>query len=442
MTQACRRRPESAQRVFGVLLALAFAHGPASAADPRKAAGVPAVEAESVSEWERALVREGAITLHLRSYYLDRKTTPPPGPAAWAAGGALGYQSGWLGNMLRVGLAGFTSQPIWAPADRDGSSLLKPGPEGYSVLGQAYLSLKLWEQVLTGFRQRVDEPEVNAFDIRMTPQTFEGYTLAGKIRDVSYTLAYLEKLKPIDSDRFFNMAAVAGAPPGASEPLWLGSLGYSPVKGLTARLSSYHVPNILTSTYTDLVWLAPLWGGFKLQLGGQFMYQGSTGSNLLTGSPFDTWAGGAQADLIWGPITASIALTRIGKGSDYRTPFGGWAGYTSMIVNDFNRAGETGLLFGAAFDFAGLNLPGLSLFANAVFGRDAIDPVSAVRRSDMTEYDFTLDYRFTASHWPEYLAPLWIRARAVRAEEQLNGFAAVTSDYRVILNYQWVFKYK
>ena len=145
-TRACRHGPESAQRVFGVLLALAFVHGPASAADtPKKAAAVPAVE--SVSEWERALVRDSAVTLHLRSYYLDQKTVPPPGPAAWAAGAALGYQSGWLGNMLRIGLAGYTSQPVWAPADRDGSLLLKPGPEGYSVLGQAYLSLKLWDQV-------------------------------------------------------------------------------------------------------------------------------------------------------------------------------------------------------------------------------------------------------------------------------------------------------
>jgi hypothetical protein len=227
-----------------------------------------------------------------------------------------------------------------------------------------------------------------------------------------------------------------------SEPLWLGSLSYSPVKDFTARLSSYHVPNILTSTYTDFVWLAPLWGAFKIRVGGQFMYQGSTGSNLLTGSSFDTWAGGTQADLIWGPITASLAYTQTGRGAAYRAPYGSWAGYTSMIVNDFDRAGETALLVGGAFDFAGLNLPGLSFFTNAVFGRNAIDPRFGVKLPDNTEYDFTLDYRFTASNWPDYLAPLWIRARAVVLEQKLNGFTGVTNDYRVILNYQWVFKYK
>ncbi len=435
--------PTAPKGFFGVLLAFAFAHCPASAADaPIRAANVPALEVESVNEWERALVRESAITLHLRSYYLNRETTLLRGPAAWAAGGAIGYQSGWLGDLLRVGLRGYTSQPVWAPLDRDGTQLLKPGQQPYSVLGEAYLSFKLWDQVLTGFRQRVDEPEVNSYDIRMTPNTFEGYTLAGRVRDLSYTIAYLYKMKPINAEQFFSMAAVAGAPFGISEPLWLGSLSYSPAKDFTARVSTYHVPNILTSTYTDFVWLAPLWDPFKIRVGGQFMYQSSAGANLLTGSSFETWAGGVKADLIFGPITASIAHTQTGRGAAYRTPYGGWAGYTSMIVNDFDRAGETAFLVGAAFDFAPLNLPGLSFFTDTVFGRNAIEPITGLRLPDRNEHDFTLDYRFTASNWAEYLAPLWLRARAVFVDQSLGSFAGVTTDYRVILNYQWVFKYK
>src|SRR6476646_6763714 len=112
--------PTVLNRFFGVLVASAFVHCPASAAEAtNRAADVPALEGESVNEWERALVRESAITLHVRSYYLNRQTANLGGPAAWAAGGALGYQSGWLGNVLRVGLRGYTSQPVWAPLDRD-----------------------------------------------------------------------------------------------------------------------------------------------------------------------------------------------------------------------------------------------------------------------------------------------------------------------------------
>jgi len=382
------------------------------------------------------------MTLYVRSYYLNRETTIIGGPAAWATGGALGYQSGWLGNILRICLTGYTSQPVWAPADRDGTLLLKPGQQGYSVLGQAYVSLKLWDQVFTGYRQRVDEPEVNSYDIRMTPNTFEGYTFGGRVRDISYTVAYLDQMKPINSDVFRNMAAVAGAPFGVNEPLWLGSLSYSPVRDFAARLSSYHVPNILTSTYSDFAWLVPLWNPFQIRVGGQFMYQGSTGANLLTGSSFEAWAGGAKADLIWGPATASVAYTQTGRGAAYRTPYGGWAGYTSMIVNDFDRAGETAFLIGGAFDFAPLKFPGLSFFTDIVFGRNAIEPISGFRLPDRNEYDFTLDYRFTAGNWPDYLAPLWLRARAVFVDQRLSGFTSVTTDYRLILNYQWVFKYR
>ena len=401
--------------IFAALLALAVVQGTAAAADiPKKSADVPALDMASVSEWERAFVRDSTITLYLRSYYLNRDTTIIRGPAAWAAGGALGYQSGWLGDTLRVSLAGFTSQPVWAPADRDGTLLLKPGQQGYSVLGLANVSLKLWDQVFTGYRQIVDQPEVNSYDIRMTPQTFQGYTFAGRVNDLSYTVAYLDQMKQINSDVFRNMAAVAGAPFGVNEPLWLGSLSYSPVKNFAARLSSYHVPNILTSTYSDFAWLVPLGNPFQIRVGGQFMYQGSTGANLLTGSSFETWAGGAKADLIWGPATASVAYTQTGRGAAYRTPYGGWAGYTSMIVNDFDRAGETAFLVGAAFDFAALNLPGLSFFTDFVFGRNAIEPISGFRLPDRNEYDFTLDYRFTASNWPDYLAPLWLRARCLR----------------------------
>src|SRR5437868_5237990 len=96
--------PTALNRFFGVLLAFASVHCPASAAEaPKRAADVPALEGESVNEWERALVRDSAITLYVRSYYLNQQTTNFRGPAAWAAGSALGYQSGWLGNVLRVG---------------------------------------------------------------------------------------------------------------------------------------------------------------------------------------------------------------------------------------------------------------------------------------------------------------------------------------------------
>lgn len=40
----------------------------------------------------------------------------------------------------------YTSQPLFAPVDRDGTKLLAPGQDGYTVLGQLFGRIKLYER--------------------------------------------------------------------------------------------------------------------------------------------------------------------------------------------------------------------------------------------------------------------------------------------------------
>jgi hypothetical protein len=395
---------------------------------------------ELTTEAERAFIRDSAVTVHFRTYYLDRQKPEPPDSTAWAAGGWLGYESGWLADLFRVGVVGYTSQPVYAPKDKDGTLLLAPGQEGYSVIGQAYFQLKFAEQVFTGYRQWVNQPEVNPQDNRMTPNTFEGYTIAGEVAGVDYFLGYLTKMKTRNAEHFRDFATVAGAAFGSTEPMWLFGVSGSPVKDLLLRGSYYQVPNILGSFYTDAAWTTPLNPDYKLRLGAQYMYQNSVGSDNLTGSSFSTWSAGVKADVIRGPATLSIAYTQTGTDDFYRSPYGSWAGYTSMIVRDFNRAGEKAWLIGGTYDFAAHDLPGLAVNAAAVFGTDAINPVNRAPLPDTNEYDFTLDYRFSDKRWPEWARPWWIRARAVRIEDKQGGNTDVTEDYRIIVNYEWVFK--
>ena len=44
------------------------------------------------------------VTLHFRSYYFDRLNPGDVTQAAWAAGGWVGYHSGWIGDVLRFGV--------------------------------------------------------------------------------------------------------------------------------------------------------------------------------------------------------------------------------------------------------------------------------------------------------------------------------------------------
>jgi hypothetical protein len=164
------------------------------------------------------------------------------------------------------------------------------------------------------------------------------------------------------------------------------------------------------------------------------MYQSSNGSNALTGSSFSTGAGGVKVDLIAGPAVFTMSYNQTGRGANYQSPYGGWPGYAFMIVTTFDRAGEKALLIGGSYDFAGMGFPGLEMNAYIVNGRDAINPASGAPQPNTTEYDLTVDYRFTAPHWPQWARPLWVRARAAYADQ---GSAGDTNDYRIIVNYPW-----
>jgi hypothetical protein len=390
------------------------------------------------AELKRFLYDDATVTLHLRSYYLDRTNPSPPNNVGWAAGGWIGYETGWLFNAVRLGIVGYSSLPVSASSSTDGTLLFLPGPTGYAVLGQAYGKLKLWGQEFTGYRQLINQPEVNQQDNRMTPNTFEAYTLGGSFDGFTYFGGYVAKEKMRNSIEFINMATVAGAPAGVSEGMVLAGASFAPDDTFKARVSSYHVPNILTSGYADAAKLFSLTDDIDLRLSGQFMVQGSTGGHLLTGQAFSTWSGGVDADLIWGPVTLSAFYTQTGSAAAYRSPYGSWAGYTQMLLRDFNRANEGAFMVGTKIDFSLIKLPGFALSTNFAFGNGAINAATGAALSTNNEYDFTLDYLFANSvlDWPTWMRPLWIRGRMGMLDQVQNGALTTIRDYRVIVNYE------
>lgn len=178
----------------------------------------------------------------------------------------------------------------------------------------------------------------------------------------------------------------------------------------------------------------------KLQLGSNLMVQGSNGLNLLTGTAFSTWSGGARADIVWGPAALSAVYTQTGSAAAYRTPYGQWIGYTKQITKDFDRANERAFQVGTAFDFSGLKLPGLFFTASGTFGSGALNPATGASLSDNTEYDLDLSYQFTAKVFPDWLKPLQLRARAAYVDQALNGATTTITEYRLIMNYEVKFK--
>lgn len=156
--------------------------------------------------------RDTSLALHFRSVFFDTWKLDDSHQEAWAAGGWLAYESGWLADTLQVGATLYTSQPLYAPDDRDGTQLLKPGQQGYGVVGQAYARLRAADHTVTLYRQALTLPYVNINDSRMTPNTFEGVVVQGRLPWLHYGVGYLTKMKPRDSDEFHPMSVVAGVP--------------------------------------------------------------------------------------------------------------------------------------------------------------------------------------------------------------------------------------
>lgn len=386
-----------------------------------------------------ALVRDSETTLHFRSHYLARDRRDLSDSLAWAGGGWVGYRSGWLADHLQIGLTGYTSQKIHGPEDKDGASLLLVGQRSYSVLGEAYASLKLGEHKLSGGRFVVNQFELNPQDTRMTPRSFEGLAASGKVGGIDYYLGRFEKMKARNWDTFEEVSEVAGAPQ-AKAPLWLISLRAKPSEAWQLGYASYQVRDVLTSHYAEASWQTDLSSATRLRLNGQYMRQGSNGRDLLTGQAFDTWSTGLKADLMHGPLTLSAIAMKTDEAAAYRVPFGSWVGYTCRMITNFNRAGERAWGADAIIDFATLGAPGLVLTTSATRGSGAINANTGAPLSRNTELDFTADYRFNQAAWPEWARPLWLRLRLGRLDQTLGERHDVTKEYHLILNYAITFK--
>ena len=204
-------------------------------------------------------LRDTDLKLHWRSYYFNRDN-PEDGTEneAWAFGGWLSYRSGWLFDVFGLGATFYGSAPLYAPDDKDGTLLLKPGQEGYYVLGEAYAALRYQDYLLVrGYRQLVNQPYINPIDNRMTPNTFEGITAGGKVGVVEYFAGYLWKIKPRNEDDFIFMSQQAGAA-GSDDGVILGRVQVTPLAGLRIDAAEQYGINTFNTVYLEGDYLLPL----------------------------------------------------------------------------------------------------------------------------------------------------------------------------------------
>lgn len=202
-----------------------------------------------------AFLRDTKFSAQARTFYFYRSKFDDSVSEAWALGGWAGLKTGYLANLLAFGAVADTSQPLYAPVDRDGTSLLMPGQEGYTVLGQLYGEFKITDKIFAAVgRKEYNTPYINAFDVRMTPYTFEGATVygtaggqenAGKWR---FGGGYITKIKGWNSDEFVWMSVDAGA--SVERGVYLAGVEYT-LKDLSIGAANYYSDDIINIFYTE-----------------------------------------------------------------------------------------------------------------------------------------------------------------------------------------------
>ena len=376
----------------------------------------------------REFLKNGDLDIHVRSYYLNRHFDGAETQESLAVGGWLGYETpSWKG--LSAGAVVYTSQGLgFTDTDRDGASLLAPGQEGYSVLGEAYVAAEFAQTHVKLYRQQIDSPFLNPYDFRMTPVTFEAYTVENfSLASLKIFLSHVTKIKTWNDSSFKPMSYAAGYD-GTDEPVTMGGLTFTPDSFLTVQLWEYYCHEFMNVVYAqaDKIWQFD--GTMTLTGSLQAMDQRDIGRAI--GGEFHTAFGGVQGVFDWQGWSFTLGFTITENTHDTVNPWGSWPGYTSLMEEDNDLAGEKSWVLGIAFDFSAIGLKGLRAFIDHT--ESWLPDNGSFTSPTQRETDITVDYRF-----PGKLKGLWLRARYAKVDNSVDTQGESYDDVRVILNWEF-----
>lgn len=370
--------------------------------------------------------------LHLRSYYFDQEDLNGKPSTAWALGGWAGLRTPWLGEVVQLGVVGYTSQRLYGPEDKGGTLLLQSDQDAINVIGLAWGALRLGGQTFTAYRQLINRPFINAQDNRMVPNTFEAYTLSGSpLEGLSYTGGYITRIKNRDADEFVWMSKDAGGK-GSNEGVYFAGVDWAFMKDAGLRADLQYGVDTYNTFYLDGRFPIALDDQTRLTLGAQYFPQSSVGDQQI--GDFSTWGAGVQANLAHGPFGAHLSFTRTGSDFATQNPWGDHPSYLNLQQVAFNSAGEQAWGLGGSVNFAEFGAPGLTAAAVYASGSERVDNLSGAPIPDRNETDIRADYRVGNGGVLQGLV-LTLRYSWL----QQDGSPQTQTQARVIVNYPFAF---
>jgi hypothetical protein len=411
---------------------------------------------QSGREWRlekrRGALRDTEFRFNIRSYYFNREKFDGSASEAFTIGGLVGLKTGYFLDHISFAATGYTSQGLYAPDDRDGTGLLKPGQESITVLGEAYADIRIIEDLhLYVGRKEFDTPFINGDDSRMIPNTFEAIVLQGRIElgkastastastdtgkgvveqkevgsVLKFGVGYFDRIKPRNSDEFIAMSEAAGS--DVNRGVYTAGALYEN-GNFTIGAIDYYCPDIINIGYAETTLKLPINEDWESKFAAQFVDQRSVGDNLLQVDDFAGQQFGIKAELQFKKALFTVGYTQVTDGTNMQAPWSSFPNYTSVQVQDFNRAGEGAFLVRAGYEFT--KVKGLSTYALAVFGTEP-DEVGQYRQN---EYDFNVQWQPPEGVLKGF--SLRLRYSLVQQDE---GAVQDIQDFRVICNYGLTF---
>jgi outer membrane porin, OprD family len=360
----------------------------------------PRDRATVVREERRQAFRDTDFYGELRTFYFDSDNLNGSHSEAWAIGGSAGLKTGYFRDLFAFGATAYTSQPVNAPADKDGTKLLEPGQHGYTVLGESYVDIRLADGVDASIgRKGFDTPFISRFDSRMTPNTFQAAVVQGSVGGDDgapgwrFGGGYIDQIKQRNSDEFVSMSAAAGAHAGVSRGVSVAGALYQE-GSLSVGGIDYYSEDIINIGYFEAKDAFALTNRLSLKLAAQYTGQHSVGENLLMGHEYSARQIGAKIELAFAGALLTAAYTSAGKtGTNIQSPWSGKPGYTSVQVEDFDRSGETAWMARAAYNFPPLrNLTAYVLYVQG-------STPSTAGQYAQREYDLNLEWKASSRKW-------------------------------------------
>ncbi|WP_456404506.1 OprD family outer membrane porin [Hydrogenimonas sp.] len=424
-------------------------------------------------------IQNGKVKGNVKYYYINthKEKAGDVSSTAFAnsIGGQLSYTTGaW--NSLTGTVTFMTTQPFALPDNVDTSIIGRDnaimagaaagdpiGQDGFSVLGEAYLSYSRDNFSFWGGRKVIKTPLINAKEVRMLPSAVKGAHASLKLDNgFKVGIAYLDAFKQRTSSEFVNIVkhalgadtkAITGSESGVVVPVCVSWKGGKHA----VRVVDYYAPDFINSIYADWNYRHKQSDELAYAFGLQAIVQDSVGNaddnlaqagSVTGGKAIKSRAVAAKLNVKYSGSSFTAAYSNVfsddASHDSLVLPWDGTPLYTNMItannlfLSNYGKGlgadtayigGTSGVKIAYGQDFGRFGYKGFGLtLSSAWFDND---------KFDKTQNDLNAVISYKKDAFSIALKGIWVRNGASAAADGTVSQLPILHQYRVIANYKF-----